>query len=1023
MNASSNHEPSAFGALLRRFRLRAGMTQEQLADRARISPRGISDLERGVRRYPRPETRRLLGVAMDLAEQDLAALEVAALRPSRPSARSTVTGIRSGDSPELQPGQTAKLVGRQHEMMLVEERLEAARLGRGGLLLISGEPGIGKSRLLKELAKSAQSQRWLVMGGRALDNEAMPPYLPFAEALRDYLRDSRDAAAIPALVTDASDIANLLPELKARLPELPLRPSLGPEADRYRLFEAVRGVLERAARTEGAPGLLFCLEDLHWADASTLLLLEHVVRGLSGAPFLVVATYRDFELNLRPALAETLTRLLRERLSESLLLPRLALADVGLMLAELAGATPPGTLVDRMFAETEGNPLFVEEVFRYLSHNGQVFGESGGWLQDLSAWDGSVPQGVSLVIGGRFRQASVGCRGLLSMAAVIGRTFRHEVLKAVSGLEDEVFYDFVEEAQRMHMLTPAEGGTLSFTHDLIRQTLLSELSLPRRQRLHERVAEAMEDLLVKGAQPQFAELAAHYRLANTPEALRKAVDYAGRAAAHAAQVYAYREAAELYEQALGALDLLAPGSKKERCDLLLALGGVLLPAGESLRVINYVAPLALQIAESTHDDPRARQACALATEAHRRRGMRMVTLTDEWQSWARMYDLYAGQETPDRVRLNIDLAEYSHITGQEAEARRRRTEALETARRIGTTDEILRATSFCIYYTQAPSHQLERLRLAEEAAGWQIEGASAETLAYLYLYEGWVFWDWGRRADAESAWLKLHALPLSSPDNFASFFSFFADGCAAAIEGRLEEVVTLALQAVPTGDRLGSSVVGQMSTALIAFRPLLHLGRAGEAAQLMERAWRGVGVEMEPAYFAPRRLLSLAHQGRSDEARTLLSRIMIDRAIGPSDDGNVAACDLLPLLEASVLLEHNAAAETLSARLAGVSGLIESHVGTNTSVGRHLGGAALLLGDRAKAREYFMAALDICQKVGFRPEAALVHLELSMLDSSPRDRGRATEHLDFSIAEFTDMKMQPALERAVERKELLVSDF
>jgi transcriptional regulator with XRE-family HTH domain/tetratricopeptide (TPR) repeat protein len=1016
MNASvsANASPT-FGALLQRFRLSRGLTQEALADRAQISPRAISDLERDVRRYPRRETQRLLSAALGLSEIEHAQLSAAAVRPSRPTHRTRTTS-GSSDTVVTRFAQRSGFVGRQHELNIFEERLAAAGARHGGVLLIYGEPGIGKSRFLAETIQRARGTGWQVLTGRSYDMDAMPPYLPFAEVLRNHFAAASDDSSFDRLVTDAPEIAGLLPEVRGRVAAASSRPSLGPEADRYRLFEAVSNTLETLSESPTHRGLMICLDDLHWADASTLLLLEHVARRLAGAPFLLVASYRDEEVNTETKLADTLERLVRERLSQSLEIPPLTSREVALMLTELGGSAPPDELAETICSETEGNALFVEEMFEFLLQQGLLIDEQGEWSGGLSLASIGIPQGIRLVIEGRLRQLSEDCRRTLLTGSAIGRTFEPELLQKVAELEEEVFFDALEEAQRFHLLASnPETAELSFSHELIRQTLLNELSLPRKQRLHEKTALALEELHAADVEHHLAELATHYRLANAPAALQRAINFGVRAGDQASAVFAYREAAHLYEQALEALDLVDPDNPERRCDLLLALGRVLLPEGDASRVLESVAPQALSIAKSIDDMTRARLACRLAMEALSRRGMRMSTLTIEWEKWASEYERFAGLDTVDRVRLSIDAAELRHMTGREAEARQMRLDALHLARRLEQPDELLYATSFCMHYTTAPRYQRERLKLAEEATGMGVEGVSARTLAFFYLYTGWAFWDWGRRTEAETAWKKLHSLPDVSPDNFATFFSFFADGCAGAIEGRLEDVVPLALQASPTGDRLGSPVVGRMSSALIAYRPLIHLGRAPEAAHLMELAWRELGVTEEPAYFKPRRLLAMAHFESGQQARDLLEEIMTERSMGPENDGNVATADLLPLLEASILLEEPEAAAILCRRLDSVAGMIESHVGTNTSVGRHLGDAALLFGRFDEARSYYDQALATCERIGFRPEAALTRMSLGslLLNQYPEERFAATEHLEFAQREFREMKMGPALEQAL----------
>ena len=199
------------------------------------------------------------------------------------------------------------LVGREAELVSLLGQLTRAGRGEGGVALVAGEPGIGKTRLLAELAERATRDGWTVLAGHAYDTEGMPPYLPFREALQLHLRDCPRDALTVYLGGDAAELAQLLPELRGRLPRLATLPAATPAEARYRLFEAVSDVLLRIAGAAEQAGLLLCLDDLHWADEATLLLLEHLGRRLAGAPLLVAAAYRDTEVAANPRLAHTLT--------------------------------------------------------------------------------------------------------------------------------------------------------------------------------------------------------------------------------------------------------------------------------------------------------------------------------------------------------------------------------------------------------------------------------------------------------------------------------------------------------------------------------------------------------------------------------------------------------------------------------------------------------------------------------------------------------------------------------------------
>ena len=391
------------------------------------------------------------------------------------------------------PPRQPPLVGRQAELEALLLRLADAGRGAGGLALVAGEPGIGKTRLLTEFAARARRDGWSVLAGQAYDTAGMPTYLPFREALWSHLRNTPPDARTVQLGEDAAELARLLPELRAHLPHLAVPPPATPAEARYRLFEAVSDVLLRIARAPGRAGLLLCLDDLHWADGVTLLLLEHLGRRLAGAPLLVAVAYRDTEVAANPPLVHTLTQLLRlpDVAVQRLELTRLPAAAVAELLRGLSGREPPAALVDLLVAETEGNPFFVGEVYRYLAEAGRLADAAGAWPTDFPVADVDVPPTVRLVVEQRLSQLSPACRRVLAWAAVIGRDFTFSLLEAVS--EGDAL-DAIEEAQRAGLVLDGPGGREAryrFAHELIRQTLLAGLARPRRQRLHRRVAQAL----------------------------------------------------------------------------------------------------------------------------------------------------------------------------------------------------------------------------------------------------------------------------------------------------------------------------------------------------------------------------------------------------------------------------------------------------------------------------------------------------------------------------------------------------
>ncbi len=442
--------------------------------------------------------------------------------------------------------QRTPFVGREREFAAFNERLAAAGKGEGGVLFISGEPGVGKSRLLVEFARSARNNGWLVLAGRARDAEGMPPYLPFAEAIAEYLGEARDLV-LHRLLESTPDGDLLIPDQdRARSNPLAVQPGPGPELERYRLFETTSRFLLGLANSAESRGLLLCLDDLHLADRSTLLLFRYLARKLPGAPVLIAATYLPTELNDAHPLSVALAELTRDRLQQTIALEPLSASEAASLIGQLSHSRADPVVVDAIQARTGGNPFYLEEVVSQLQAEGRDLADAG--LAATEDW--GIPQGVRQVIGQRLARLRPATREALQAAAVIGESVAFDVLADTSGLEPQTLIEAVEEAAQSGVIR-ADAENYEFVHALIRQTLYDELSLPRRRRLHARIAEAMESLTKSGAGLAVEAIGYHWRQGGHPE---RALEHLLQAGESAISLMAWEESTRHWEAALECMD-------------------------------------------------------------------------------------------------------------------------------------------------------------------------------------------------------------------------------------------------------------------------------------------------------------------------------------------------------------------------------------------------------------------------------------------------------------------------------------
>ncbi len=470
-----------------------------------------------------------------------------------------------------------RLVGRASERAEALELWRRAREGQGHTLLLSGEPGAGKTRLAREITIQAAVDGAVVLSGGCYEYEAATPYLPFVEAFRRWVREHKDDSTLQAAFGDeAEQISKLAPEIDARLGPFPDRPELPPHEERLLFFDAVAQVFANLAREKG---LLFCADDLQWADRGTLWLLGHLQRQLRKERALIVGAYRDTELNRAHPLAKALVDWNRERLASRIALRRFNAAETSAQLSALLGENVSADFSEAVHRETEGNPFFIEEVLKALVEQGSVRRESGRWKR-RDVGELLIPQSVKEAIGNRLDRVSRESNEALRAAAVLGKTFSFDELMATTGDgQEDATLDALDEAVGAQLITSDGDDSFTFTHDKIREVLYEELNPVRRRRLHRLAAEGLERRRNLSGLPLYPaeKLAYHYIQAGDYE---RGLVYAKQAAAEAERVSAFDEVIAAHGRARDCAEVL--GLIDEQCDQEKAIGKTYVLHGEMI---------------------------------------------------------------------------------------------------------------------------------------------------------------------------------------------------------------------------------------------------------------------------------------------------------------------------------------------------------------------------------------------------------------------------------------------------------
>jgi class 3 adenylate cyclase/tetratricopeptide (TPR) repeat protein len=750
-------------------------------------------------------------------------------------------------------------VDRVRELEELRAGIDGALAAQGRLFTVSGEPGVGKSRLAREAAAYAEAKGVRVLWGRCWEHGGAPPYWPWVQAVRRLTGGVEPAVLSNWLGAGAAEIAQIVPELRDQiggLPELPNAALVEPEEVRFRLFDSVISFLRKAA--DGQAALLIILDDLHAADPTSLLMLIAVSQQIRTTRVTIIGTYREVEVKHLPELATLISKAERE----GMVLPLRGLGehDIGEFIERTWGVSAAGPLINLLHDRTEGNPFFLHEVLRQMAAEGRLASDAS-----ISPNQLRIPRGVSEFIKRLTQPLPEATRAVLDIASVHGREFELNVLGVASRTPREDLVERLDQAASLELLSEVRGvaGRYSFRHALIREALYDALPPAKRRTLHRAVAEALGG--VKAASEPFGEIAYHYCQGASPDDADQMIDYS-RKAAHAAQKQlAYKEAALHLANAIDALALRRDGNESMRAELLCELGEAQVKAGDIAEARNTC----LTAAELARRLNRPETFARAVMPAYRRLNSSGVTDHGLIQLLNEALERLGDSDTPLRAqalaRLGIELY-WSERERSVAVCQ----QAVEMARRLDdphTTIVALWGRQIAMRNPDGLDQRLadarEVIALAERAG----ERDFALEVRYFHIAD---LIESGDIAGADRRIREYLTEEAELRDSFKR--GLLLQAMQAMMAGRLQECQSLAQQGLVAGQQSGRPLA--LNSFLIHHGAALwELGRLGE----YEPQQRAFVAQNPLIVFGRCRLqLTLIQLGRLEEARSEFENLAKD---------------------------------------------------------------------------------------------------------------------------------------------------
>ena len=925
-----------------------------------------------------------------------------------------------GGGPSGLVGGVPPFVGRRRELEALERCFEDAVAGRPRVVLVQGEAGIGKTRLLQEAISIARRLGMEVWFGRCHEDLALP-YLPFVEYLLPRLEQMPEDTR-HSIDADFQLVSQLLHRTGSPVPEP--RPAMSGQAEheKLQLFLAVGHATVRFAQSRP---MLFVIEDLHWADRLSLDLLEHVAFTVTDTaakepvPLVIVGTHRPLAPEDR--FSRLAARLQREEACRTITLAGLDEPEIHDLIDGLGVARPSHQLTATVSDATHGNPLFIQEVMHHLVERDALQEQGGYVVTTTAASELRLPEQVTAAIVTRAEGLSESCHKALTLASFLGDSFSLQTLGAISGVRDDDLLNSLEEGMRQRLIR-SEGPAFQFAHPLIRHVFYHEPSGPRRQRFHKQIAESLQSLYASDLDKHVLEIAHHVVKAGPVAGEDIVLQFARRAADQAFSVFAWSEAASYYEAALSATGSARHLATQDRADLHYRAGLAHYYDQDVGPCLHHYGK-AIELYRQAGDPRGLAQALMEKTRTHFTLATVPFGTLADIKPLEEVLIALGDREPGLRGHILAVIAE-AYRNGRQAEkARTCAQEALEIGRRLG--DDLLSAyASFALALAY-----ISDLHVVEALDGWQnalVYARRAEDV----IREGWALRSvplaltlLGRLDETEDVSVKACEVTRRSQDwsSYSLGLSHLASvavakgNCDTAERWAHETMLMVSRSRYPWGGfrsllalTCARALRGAWTEAEDALEVLVEPGRVFEDPGLVVRTFARVF----------RQVLRAQSQSTDEPLEALAQDLM--RVVG-TDTYSVAP--LCALVELADLAGAPAIAELPYPALSSAAdrGVLFSS-GWMYSVPRILGGIAALNRRWDAAEAHFRVAIDTAGRAGALPELGRAHLDQARMlvtQGEAGSRSRAIESLRLGFQILVDLGMHPFVRQAKQVAEVL----